>query len=100
MTLQGCFLGATDGSAAISIFSRTSEIASVASLLRNDIATQPLKGEGNLRQVITRIRAILPLQLLTRGPAEVCGEGREVEIEQRLIGDQRRQVASIHVAVK
>ena len=46
-----CFLGATDGSAAISMFSKTSEIASVAlslsnGLLRNDIATQSLDGRG------------------------------------------------------
>ena len=44
-------LRATAGSAAISIFPRISEIASVASLLRNDIATQSPRGEGVLESI-------------------------------------------------
>ena len=46
VVILGLSLQATEGSAAISLFSERREIASVVSLPRNDIVTQSLGGEG------------------------------------------------------
>ncbi len=46
VVILGLSLRATEGSAAISLFSERCEIASVVSLPRNDIVTQPPVGRG------------------------------------------------------
>jgi hypothetical protein len=53
--ILGLSLRATEGSAAISLFSKPCEIASVVSLPRNDIVTQSPRGEEVIFQVIPYI---------------------------------------------